>query len=168
MPTPRAVRRMPKKEYEARLPAVRARLVQMQVALQSANFPVLLVVAGDEASGKGEVVNILNGWLDPRGVETFAFHQPTDEERERPPMWRYWRSLPPRGRMAVYAGGWHAEALREDPRSARERADFQATLRLLAHFEGLLAADGALIVKIWLQLSKRDQRARLVDLEDDP
>ena len=99
----------------------------MQVALQHAPFPVLLVIAGEEASGKGEVVNILNGWLDPRGVETFAFHEPTDEERERPPMWRYWRCLPPRGRMAIYAGSWYSEALREDPRSAagarRLRAD---------------------------------------------
>ena len=55
------------------------RRIEMQVALQHAHFPVLLVIAGEEASGKGEVVNILNAWLDPRGVETFAFHEPTDE-----------------------------------------------------------------------------------------
>ena len=63
---------------------------------------MILVIAGVEASGKGDVVNILNGWLDPRGFETFAFHEPTDEERERPAMWRYWRTLPPNGRMAIY------------------------------------------------------------------
>src|SRR4051812_43866532 len=78
--------RLGKKEYESRLPELRAALVQMQVALQHAPFPVLLVIAGEEASGKGEVVNTLNAWLDPRGVETFAFHEPTDEERERPLM----------------------------------------------------------------------------------
>ena len=161
-------RRLPKKDYEARVPALRAGLVQMQVALQHAPFPVLLVVAGDEASGKGDVVNLLNAWLDPRGVETFAFHEPTDEERERPPMWRYWRCLPPRGRMAIYAGGWHAEALRADPRSPLELADFARNLRGLAHFEGLLAANGALIIKVWLQLSKAAQRERLLALESDP
>lgn len=162
------VRRLPKKDYEARIPALRAALVQMQVALQQAPFPILLVVAGDEASGKGDVVNLLNAWLDPRGVETFAFHEPTDEERERPPMWRYWRCLPPRGRMAIYAGGWHAEALRADPRSPRELEDFAETLRRLAHFEGLLSANGTLIVKVWLQLSKSAQRARLLELESNP
>ncbi len=160
--------RLPKKDYEARVPALRAGLVQMQLALQHAPFPVLLVVAGDEASGKGDVVNLLNAWLDPRGVETFAFHEPTDEERERPPLWRYWRCLPPRGRMAIYAGGWHADALRADPRSPRDLADFEASLRRLAHFEGLLAADGALIIKIWLRLPKDAQRERLLALEADP
>src|SRR3954466_13410779 len=142
--------RLAKKEYEVRVRELRAGLVQMQVTLQHARFPVLLVIAGEEASGKGEVVNILNAWLDPRGVETLAFHEPTDEERERPPMWRFWRSLPPRGRMAVYAGGWHAEALQGDPRTAREMKAFDETLSRLAHFEGLLAADGMLIVKVWL------------------
>ena len=68
----RAVQRMPKCDYEARVPGVRESLIQLQVALQSAPFPVLLVIAGDEASGKGDMVNILNGWLDPRGVETFV------------------------------------------------------------------------------------------------
>jgi polyphosphate:AMP phosphotransferase len=161
-------RRLPKRDYETRVPVLRADLVQMQVALQHARFPVLLVIAGDEASGKGDVVNILNGWLDPRGVETFAFHEPTDEERERPPMWRYWRCLPPHGRMAIYAGGWHADALAADPRSARELDEFDETLHRLAHFESLLAAGGALIVKIWLHLTKDAQRARLHELEDDP
>ncbi len=159
---------MPKKEYEARVPLLRAGLVQMQVELQRAPFPVLLVIAGDEASGKGDVVNILNGWLDPRGVETFAFHDPTDEERERPPMWRFWRALPPRGRMAIYAGDWHAEALREDPHSPQELELFEETLRRIADFEGLHAAGGALIVKVWLKLAKEAQHARLRELEDNP
>jgi polyphosphate:AMP phosphotransferase len=160
--------RMPKRQYEARVPLLRAGLIQMQVSLQRAPFSVLLVIAGDEASGKGDVVNILNGWLDPRGVETMAFHELTDEERERPPMWRYWRSLPPHGRMVIYAGGWHAEALGADPRSPKELAQFDHTLRRLGHFEGLLAHGGALIVKLWLRLSKAAQRTRLRELEDDP
>jgi len=160
--------RLPKKDYEARVPALRGALVQMQVALQHAPFPILLVVAGDAASGKGDVVNLLNAWLDPRGVETFAFHEPTDEERERPPMWRYWRCLPPRGRMAIYAGGWHADALRANPHTPHELDHFAERLRLFAHFERLLADGGALIVKVWLQLSQAAQRERLLALESDP
>ena len=159
---------MSKKAYEARLPDVRAALVRMQIELKSAKFPVILVIGGVEASGKGDVVNILNGWLDPRGFETFAFHEPTDEERERPAMWRYWRTLPPNGRMAIYAGGWHADAMGQDPRTSRELAQFDAMLRRISWFEGQLAASGALIVKVWLRLSKSAQRARLQEIESDP
>ncbi len=161
-------RKMSKKAYEARIHDVRAELIRMQVELKGSKFPVILVVGGVEASGKGEVINILNGWLDPRGFETFAFHEPTDEERDRPAMWRYWRTLPANGRMAIYAGGWHADALHEDPRSARELALFDATLRRFAWFEGQLAASGALIIKVWLNLTKSAQRARLRELESDP
>jgi AMP-polyphosphate phosphotransferase len=160
--------RMRKREYETRVPALREALIRLQIDLQPAPFPVLLVIAGDDAAGKGDLVNTLNGWLDPRGVETFAFLEPSDEERERPLMWRYWRSLPPRGRMAIYVGGWHAEALASDPRGARELEHFEETLRHLAHFESLLSADGALIVKVWLSLSKSAQRERLQELEADP
>lgn len=163
-----SARKLSKKDYEARVPALREALIQLQIALQPAPFPVLLVIAGDDASGKGDVVNVLNGWLDPRGVETFAFHDPSDEERDRPPMWRYWRSLPPRGRMAIYAGGWHGDALATDPRSPRELAQFDETLARLAHFEGLLAEGGALLVKIWLRLSQTAQGDRLHKLEGDP
>ena len=168
MPNTGDERRLSKKVYEARLGEIRAALIKMQVELKSAPFPVILLIAGVEASGKGDVVNILNGWLDPRGFETFAFHDPTDEERERPAMWRYWRTLPPNGRMAIYAGGWYADAMHEDPRSARELAQFDAMLRRFLWFEGQLAAGGALVLKIWLNLSKSSQRARLHELESDP
>jgi len=161
-------RPLPKRVYESRLPALREELIQLQVSLQSAAFPILLIIAGDDAAGKSEVVNLLNSWLDPRGVETFAFHDLSDEERERPLMWRYWRSLPLRGRIAIYAGGWHADALEQTPVSRRELALFAETLRHMRHFEGLLADDGALIIKVWLQLSSEDQAQRLHDLEDDP
>jgi polyphosphate kinase 2 (PPK2 family) len=130
--------RLSKKTYEARVADARADLVHMQVQLKNAPFPVLIVVAGVDASGKGEVVNTLNAWLDPRGVETFAFHEPTDEERERPAMWRFWRCLPPYGRIGIYAGGWHTEALREDPRSPRDLAEFDTALRRIARFEDQL------------------------------
>jgi polyphosphate kinase 2 (PPK2 family) len=68
---------------------------------------------GAAGAGRGDVLNALGEWLDPRGVETFSFHTPTDEERDRPLMWRYWRSLPANGRIGVFAGSWYTETLRE-------------------------------------------------------
>ena len=168
MPKTAEVQRLSKKAYETRVPDIRAALVEMQVHLQRAPFPILLVLAGVDAGGKGEVVNTMNAWLDPRGVETFGFHEPSDEERDRPAMWRYWRCLPPNGKLAIYAGGWHSEALREDPRSPEELRAFDSGLRRMARFEDQLTADGALVIKIWLNLTKAQQRERLRDLESDP
>jgi polyphosphate:AMP phosphotransferase len=168
MAPPATLKTISRKDYSARVAKVREALIRMQVELKAAQVPTLIVIAGVDASGKGEVVNLLNGWLDPRGADTFGFRAPTDEERERPQMWRYWRSLPARGRIGIYAGGWHGDALRQDPRDAAQMREFQASLRRIARFESELAADGALIIKIWLHLTKAGQAARLSELESDP
>ena len=156
--------KLSKKDYDARVPGLREQLIKLQVELKAAPFPVLLVIAGVEGSGKGEVINLLNGWLDPRGVEVFSFHPPTDEERERPPMWRYWRNLTPRGRLGIYTGSWYTEALREAavPRARREK--YRHALQRIEHFERQLVAAGARVVNCWLHLSKAEQGARLKSL----
>ncbi len=160
--------RLSKKAYEARVPGLREQLIQLQVRLKEAPFKILLIVAGEEGCGRGEVINTLSGWLDPRGVETFAFREPTDEERERPLMWRYWRCLPSEGRLGIFAGSWYTEALREQARGSQMPAQLDHELARIRHFEKLLADSGTLIVKVWLHLSKTDQRRRLKELAADP
>jgi len=160
--------RLSRKEYEAYVPQLREELVKLQVQLKESPFKILLIIAGFEGAGRGEVINTLSGWLDPRGVETFAFQEPTDEELERPFMWRFWRSLPTRGRLGIYAGSWYTEALREETFSHKTPADVRHELERISHFEKLLADNGTLIVKVWLQLGKAAQRERLRTLEADP
>jgi len=165
----RATSRLTKKQYGARLPALREELIQLQVQLKDAPFTVVLIVAGVAGSGRGDLLNTLGEWLDPRGVETFAIQSPSQEEREHPLMWRYWRNLPVRGRIGVFASSWYTETLHEQLHGgvkAREELDHE--LRRIRHFEKLLADDGTLIIKLWLNLSRKDQRARLKALEADP
>ena len=162
------LQRLTRKEYEARVPKLREDLVQLQVQLKESPFKILLIIAGFEGAGRGEVINTLSGWLDPRGVETFAFQEPTDEERERPFMWRFWRSLPARGRIGIYAGSWYTEALREETFSQKTVGETSHELERIQHFEKLLADNGTLVVKVWLHLSKSAQRDRLHSLEADP
>jgi polyphosphate kinase 2 (PPK2 family) len=90
--------------YDARLPDLRVRLLDAHLALRSQKFPVIVIVAGADGAGKGELVQRLNEWLDPRGVATHAFWKPTDEERERPEFWRFWRAMPGRGRVGIFFG----------------------------------------------------------------
>lgn len=159
--------RLSKKAYEAKLPALREQLVQLQVKLKEAPFKIVLIIAGVEGGGRGETVNTLGAWLDPRGVETFSFHKPTDEERERPLMWRFWRSLPSIGRIGIYASSWYTETLRNEARGSNAGKDLEHELRRIRHFEKLLADNGTLVIKIWLNLSQEAQRRRLCELEAD-
>src|SRR6186713_3111147 len=114
-------RRLSKREYQTRVQKLRESLLRMQVGMKSVPFKVLLLLAGPEGAGRGNLLHALTGWLDPRGVETFTFLAPTDEEREHPHQWRFWRSLPSIGRIGLYAGSWYTEALREAARDKRAR-----------------------------------------------
>ena len=84
--------------YRREQAKLRQALLEAQNELrQNARFAVLILIAGVEGAGKGETVNLLNEWMDPRFIQTHAFGAPSDEETERPHMWRFWRALPPKG-----------------------------------------------------------------------
>jgi AMP-polyphosphate phosphotransferase len=168
MANARPAHRLSKKVYDARVPVLREELVRLQVRLKEVPSKVLLILAGEEAGGRGDVINTLSGWLDPRGVETFSFRAPSDEERERPPMWRYWRCLPSNGRLGIFAGSWYTELLRVQTGAKPSQAEHTRRLEHIRHFEKLLSDDDTLIIKVWLHLSKGQQRARLAELAANP
>ncbi len=159
--------RLSRKAYQARAEVLREKLVRLQVQLHHVRFKVLLILAGPEGAGRGELLHTLAEWLDPRGLETFSFHEPTDEERERPLQWRFWRSLPAHGRIGLYAGSWYTETLRAEARGRRKPELIRHEAERIAHFEKLLTDDGTLIIKVWLDLSKAAQGARLRALRAD-
>lgn len=165
---PKRRQRLTKKAYQARVRRLRENLLQMQVQLKATPFKVLLILAGPEGAGRGDLLHALTGWLDPRGVETFSYHAPTDEERERPLQWRFWRSLPAVGRIGLYAGSWYTETLRGEARSKRARSELAREAGRIREFEALLADGGTLVVKVWLQVSREAQGRRLRALADDP
>ncbi|HAV64468.1 MAG TPA: polyphosphate:AMP phosphotransferase [Verrucomicrobiales bacterium] len=161
-------RSLPKETYEAELPALRARLMQAQLALKESRSRVLVIISGVDGAGKAMVVHRLNEWLDPRGVNTHAFDEPTDEERQRPYFWRFWRAMPVRGRTAILYGSWYTEPIIGMVHETLKRAELDAAMRRIAAQEQMLAEDGVVFLKLWFHLSKEAQYRRLKDLEADP
>jgi polyphosphate:AMP phosphotransferase len=162
-----ARQRMSKKVYQAQAAVLREQLVQLQVELKKVPFKVLLIIAGPEGAGRGTLLQTLAEWLDPRGVETFSYHAPTDNEQAHPHQWRYWRSLPGLGRIGLYAGSWYTETLREEAQGRRTDEQIVQEAERICAFERLLADGGTLIVKVWLGLSKEAQGRRLKSLRAD-
>ena len=88
-----------KRDYVREGAKLRAQLLDAQMhVLERAEFPVILLSSGADGAGKGEIVNLLNEWMDPRHVQVHALGEATDEERARPPMWRSTPCASPRQR----------------------------------------------------------------------
>jgi polyphosphate:AMP phosphotransferase len=154
--------------YKERLPELRASLLDAQNQLRSeAGFPVILVFGGMASAGKGETVHKLTDWMDPRFIEVHAVGAASDEELQRPPMWRFWRRLPPKGKIGIFFNGWYRDAMHARVFGKCGKAEFAAALGELRRFEQMLADEGALILKFWLHLSKEAQQRRLHELWAD-
>ncbi len=158
-----------KATYDNEVPGLREALLDAQYDLaENAKFPVIILIGGVDGAGKGETVNLLNEWMDPRHIETHAMGEPSDEEQERPPMWRFWRALPPKGKIGIFFGSWYTEPIIQRVMRQTKAAQLAQSIEQINHFEKMLTDEGALILKFWFHLSKDVQRKRLKSLEKDP
>lgn len=135
--------------------------------LEAKDFSVVILVDGIEGAGKGDAVNLLNKWMDPRHIAVRAFGEPTTEQAERPYMWRYWRMLPPRGEICVMFGHWYAQVRRDRVEKGADKAAFERRLDEIRRFETMLADENVLLVKLWFHLSKSAQQERFERLSAD-
>ena len=162
-------RTVSKEAFKKREPVLLGELLEVQSQLRAAAaFPVIIVFAGVDGAGKGETVNLLNAWMDPRWIVTQAFGEPSDEELERPEYWRFWRALPPRGRIGLFLSSWYSRPVLDRVYRRLSKDAFDERLHRIVEFEQTLAADGALILKFWMHLGKAAQKKRLTHLEQDP
>lgn len=158
-----------KETFKKEVPLLRAALLDAQYdMLEKKEFPVVILISGVDGSGKGETINLLYSWMDPRHISTLAFSAPSDEERSRPYMWRYWRALPPKGKVGIFAGSWYSQPIADRIAGQMGRSKLDEHLDDINRFEAMLVNEGALVLKFWFHLSKDGQKQRLKALEKDP
>ncbi|MFA6970137.1 MAG: polyphosphate:AMP phosphotransferase [Gallionella sp.] len=158
-----------KDTYDKEVPALREALLDVQMEMAKlAKFPVIILVGGVDGAGRGETVNLLNEWMDPRFLQTHGMGEPSDEELDRPMMWRFWRELPPKGRIGIFLGSWYTWAIINRVNGRTKTADLDQSSERARRLETMLFDEGALILKFWLHLSKDKQEKRLKLLEKDP
>ncbi len=136
--------------------------------LEKADKTLLVVVAGVDGAGKGATVNLLNEWMDPRHIKTLAYGPPEGEALERPPFWRYWKDLPPKGSTGIVFGSWYTPLIIESARKKPNAEFMEAQSAAIRRFEAMLAAEGVQILKLWFHLSAKAQRERAERLLASP
>lgn len=160
--------RVTKEDYKQQVPELRVKLLHLQERLKNAPFSVLILINGADGAGKGEVVNILHEWMDPRFLLTYGFGPPTQEERDRPQAWRFWRALPPDGRIGIFFGSWYSRPILDRAYGESSDTAFDTALRHIKNMEKALVDDGLLLFKFWFHLAKKEQKKRLKKLKKNP
>ena len=139
---------IPKAEFKQKEPVLRRELLETQQrVLKLKNCPVIVVFAGVNGAGKGETVNLLNEWMDPRWLVTRAYDKPSDEEMERPEYWRFLRDLPAKGKIGLFLSSWYSRPVLDRVHDRIDEAKFNNQLEKIINFEKALSDDGALILK---------------------
>src|SRR5512135_2239263 len=161
--------KLSKAVYDAEVPKLREALLDAQMELAKlAKFPVIIIIGGVDGAGRGEMVNQLNEWMDPRFLQTHGMGEPSDEELDRPMMWRFWQALPPKGKIGIFLGSWYTWPILNRVLGRTKMSELDQSLERAKRLEQMLVAEGALLLKFWMHLSKEKQEKRLKVLEKDP
>jgi AMP-polyphosphate phosphotransferase len=145
--------RLDKAAFREIEPTLRTDLLDAEFDLVEAKrHAVMVLLNGPDGAGKGEVLNRLYEWLDARHLDTIAYDGWTDEEKQRPPIWRYWRDMPAKGEIGIVIGSWYHQLLVQRAHDRIDKDGFTAALHAVNEFEAMLHAEGVRLLKIWLHV----------------
>ncbi|MBN1776775.1 MAG: polyphosphate:AMP phosphotransferase [Clostridiales bacterium] len=145
---------------------LREELMALQQKIRGAEIPVVIVIEGLSASGKGTMLGKLVEGLDSRGCKTLPVHRPDCVEETYPLMRRYWVNMPKKGDIALFCSSWYGEL----NKTCFEREDdipefLPRRLNEIISMESQLICDGTLILKFFLHVSQQEQFDRLRKME---
>lgn len=154
-----------KEEFKEQVQELRTQLIQAQITSKEYPGPIIILISGMDGAGKGELVNFLGDILDMRDVVINTFWDETDDEKNRPYYWRFWRSLPARGQIGIFFGAWYTNPIQNRVNNEIDDLTLEHELRRIVRMENMLTDDNAVILKFWLHLSKKAQKDKHNALE---
>ncbi len=161
-------RSLPKAEYQRVFPDLQERLRRLQYALLEAEIPTVVVFEGWDASGKGTIIQRLTQRLDPRAFRVHPGAPPSELEQRYHFLWRYQLRLPEDGHMVLFDHSWYGRVLVERVEKWVKPKAWAQAYGQINEFERWLADDGQVLVKFFFHISKKEQRARLDAMREDP
>lgn len=154
---------MPKEEWDSISQGLKTKLGVLQQKARALKIPTVIVLEGWGAAGKGSMVSRVIGNLDPRGFSVYSILPPNSEEKRYPWMRRFWEKLPAYGEMTIFDRSWYQEAAiynEEAPEKIQEQHWEE-----IEDFERHITDDGYVLLKIFLHITKKEQKKRLKALE---
>jgi polyphosphate:AMP phosphotransferase len=157
-----------KATYKAEIDKLMTQLRALQTACWEKKLPVIVVLEGWAASGKGALVKKMVAYMDPRGFLVYPIWPPSDAEQHYPFLWRFWQKLPTDGKVAFFYHSWYTHVLEDRLFDRVIAAQVPGVMAQINAFERQLADDGVAIAKFWIHLSQKELKQRLKDYEAHP
>jgi len=163
-----------REQEERELKKAGRRLAQLRLTLggligpRRLGPPLCVAFEGWDAAGKGGSIKRLIAPLDPRHVRIAQFAAPTEDERRHHFLHRFWPALPGWGGMSVYDRTWYGRVLVERVEAYASEEEWQRAYEEIVQFERMLAEEGMVLVKLWLQISSEEQLRRFEARAEDP
>lgn len=148
-------------DYDADLAAVQERLAHIQVAHIVHGRAAVIMLEGWDAAGKGGIIQRLTAEWDPRHFEVYPIAAPTEEERARHFLWRFWTKLPRAGDISVFDRSWYGRVLVERVEGLTAEADWCRGYQEINAFEAQLVNSGVTLIKLFVHVSAEVQDDRL-------
>jgi polyphosphate kinase 2 (PPK2 family) len=161
-------RALSKEAARERMRRTLRRLSDLQSRLRDSDRSALIAIEGPDESGKTTIALRLMETLDPRGFRVWHTYAAEPHELRRPWLWRFWIKIPRAGAMACFDRSWYGRVLVERVEGLISKEDLDRSYREIMAFEKTLQDGGAVIVKLLMNLSKKEQRRRFEDCEADP
>lgn len=155
-------------DYEADLAALQARLARVQIAHIVHGRSAIIAFEGWDASGKGGVITRLTAGWDPRWFQVWPIAAPTEEERVRHFLWRFWKRLPGRGEISVFDRTWYGRVLVERVESFCSEAEWSRAYDEINEFEAQQRDNCVSLIKIFLHVTQEEQDKRFRDRIESP
>ncbi|WP_298821077.1 hypothetical protein [Chloroflexus sp.] len=156
-----------KEEYRRLAPELQARLFDLEQMLLEARIPTIFVFEGWAGTAKARAIATLTRRLDPRGFRVHSITPPRTYEQQYPWLYRFWLKIPSYGQMSFFDRSWYRELLAAYTANG-DRDQWRTRCEDAVIFERQLADDGALILKFWLHITRKQQARRFAKLLADP
>ena len=158
-----------KRQGEKRLEGLVERIDELQYRLHAEDRRgVLLVLQGLDASGKDGVIRRVFDGVNPLGITVTSFKVPAGAETEHDYLWRIHAALPPRGSIGVFNRSHYEDVVAVRMRELAPPDVWQRRYEHIREFERMLVDEGTTVLKVFLNVSREEQRRRFQERIDDP
>lgn len=156
-----------KEELKSRLETARDRLYELQMQIKDHKLPVLVLFEGWGASGKGGTIGKLIKNIDPRFFKVATMSAPSEEEKRRPFLYRYFKQIPEAGKFTFLDSGWMEQTCMECLNETLKGEDYVKRIESIRRFERQLTDNGYLVLKFFMHIDQKEQTKRMERLMAD-